>query len=57
MLKPRKQDRKDKPPANSQGAILKVAIQPITVSLDKRRPRGEATDTPGSLPIRYQQPM
>lgn len=43
-------------PLNSQGRVLKVAIQPITISLmpDKRQ---EATDTPGSLPIRYQQPM
>lgn len=57
MYKPRIQERKDKKPLNSQGAILKVALEPVTVSLMKERKKGEAADTPGSLPIRYQQPM
>lgn len=57
MYKPRVQERKDKKPLNSQGAILKVAVEPITVSLMKERPKGEAADTPGALPIRYAQPM
>ncbi len=46
----------DKCPLNTQGAILKEVVKPINISLEgiKYFP---ATDTPGSLPIRYQQPM
>lgn len=43
-------------PLFSQGQTLKLAISPTQVSL-MRDGNPPAADTPGSLPIRYQQPM
>ena len=44
-----------KRPVGNPGRVLKVALEPIQISLMK----GDqpATDTPATLPIRYAQPM
>jgi len=44
-----------KRPVGNPGATLRVALQPIQISLVKGQP--PATDTPATLPIRYAQPM
>lgn len=45
-----------KRPVGNPGAVLKVALEPIQVSLVKGTSK-TATDTPATLPIRYAKPM